>query len=586
MKYDFTSIMDRRGRDALAIDSVGHGHAPGAPREGFDVIPMWIADMNFPTIPTVPAAIIERAKHPVYGYFFPSDAYFNAIFRWQEQRHGVTGLTRENIGYENGVLGGVVSALNVFCSKGGNVLLHSPTYTGFTGALGNNGYNMILSPLVKDENGVWRMDFEDMERRIVENHIHAAVFCSPHNPTGRVWERWEVERFTELCAKHDVFIVSDEIWSDIVRPGVVHTPTQSVSEDAKNRTLALYAPSKTFNLAGLVGSYHIAYSPWIRDRMEKECSLSHYDSMNVLSMHALIAAYSPEGSEWADELCAVLAGNIDFACNYIKTRFDGVEVTKPEGTYILFADCTKWCEAHGKTIDDVERACWDVGVAVQDGRQFHGPCHIRMNLACPRATVDRAVDAMVRAMGPAAKPGTPRVQLGDTLPDAAVDTPFEAGLPLSQVVGGKPTMLVFLRYSGCPLCQLDMHELAAGYDAIRAAGGQAVVVLQSDPQKLAGELGGPAALPYTILCDPEKKLYERLAVWPAASQMELMGPGLMEKMAQVEARGIRHGDYEGDEMQLPAAFAVDGQLRVTWAHYGQGLADTPTPAEIAARLKA
>ncbi len=215
---------------------------------------------------------------------------------------------------------------------------------------------MILSPLVKDENGVWRMDFEDMERRIVENHIHAAVFCSPHNPTGRVWERWEVERFTELCAKHDVFIVSDEIWSDIVRPGVVHTPTQSVSEDAKNRTLALYAPSKTFNLAGLVGSYHIAYSPWIRDRMEKECSLSHYNSMNVLSMHALAAAYSPEGSEWTDELCAVIAGNIDFACNYIKTRFDGVEVTKSEGTYILFADCTKWCEAHGKTIDDVEKS--------------------------------------------------------------------------------------------------------------------------------------------------------------------------------------------------------------------------------------
>ena len=390
MKYDFTTVLDRTGADSIAANIDPWGVSP-APAQR---IPMWIADMNFPTIPTVPAAIIERAKHPVYGYFFPSDAYFNAIFRWQEQRHGVTGLTRENIGYENGVLGGVVSALNVFCSKGGNVLLHSPTYTGFTGALGNNGYNMILSPLVKDENGVWRMDFEDMERRIVENHIHAAVFCSPHNPTGRVWERWEVERFTELCAKHDVFIVSDEIWSDIVRPGVVHTPTQSVSEDAKNRTLALYAPSKTFNLAGLVGSYHIAYSPWIRDRMEKECSLSHYDSMNVLSMHALIAAYSPEGSEWADELCAVLAGNIDFACNYIKTRFDGVEVTKPEGTYILFADCTKWCEAHGKTIDDVERACWDVGVAVQDGRQFHGPCHIRMNLALPLSRVQEAFDRL------------------------------------------------------------------------------------------------------------------------------------------------------------------------------------------------
>ena len=394
MKYDFISIMDRRGKDALAIDGVGSGFAPDAPREGFDVIPMWVADMNFPTVPTVPAAIIERAAHPAYGYFNPSEAYIGAILRWQERRHGVTCLTRENLGYENGVLGGVVSALSIFCSRGDNVLLHTPTYVGFTHALRNNGYNMVLSPLVQDAAGVWRMDFDDMERRIVENRIHAAVFCSPHNPTGRVWERWEVERFTELCAKHGVYIISDEIWSDIVRPGVVHTPTQSVSEDAKNRTLALYAPSKTFNLAGLVGSYHIAYDPWILDRMKKASSLPHYNSMNVLSMHALAAAYSPEGEAWTDELCAVIAGNIDYACDFIRDRFGGVEVTKPEGTYMLFVDCTKWCETHGKTIDELEKACWDVGVAVQDGRQFHGPCHIRMNLALPLSRVQEAFDRL------------------------------------------------------------------------------------------------------------------------------------------------------------------------------------------------
>lgn len=394
MKYDFTSIMDRRGKDALAIDGVGSGFAPDAPREGFDVIPMWVADMNFPTVPAVPAAIIERAAHPAYGYFNPSEAYIGAILRWQERRHGVTCLTRENLGYENGVLGGVVSALSIFCSRGDNVLLHTPTYVGFTHALRDNGYNMVLSPLVQDAAGVWRMDFDDMERRIVENRIHAAVFCSPHNPTGRVWERWEVERFTELCAKHGVYIISDEIWSDIVHPGVVHTPTQSVSEDAKNRTLALYAPSKTFNLAGLVGSYHIAYDPWILDRMKKASSLPHYNSMNVLSMHALAAAYSPEGEAWTDELCAVIAGNIDYACDFIRDRFDGVEVTKPEGTYMLFADCTKWCETHGKTIDELEKACWDVGVAVQDGRQFHGPCHIRMNLALPLSRVQEAFDRL------------------------------------------------------------------------------------------------------------------------------------------------------------------------------------------------
>ena len=257
--------------------------------------------MNFPTVPTIPEAIIARARHPAYGYFSPTEEYFASIIRWHETRNGVTGLTKECIGYENGVLGGVVSALNIFCSRGDNVLLHSPTYIGFTHSLENNGYNIVHSPLVKDENNVWRMDFEDMEKKIVENRVHAAVFCSPHNPCGRVWERWELERAMELYKKHDVMVVSDEIWSDIILGGHRHIPTQSVSEDARSRTVAVYAPSKTFNLAGLVGSYHIIYNPVLRDRVEKEASLSHYNSMNVLSMHALLGAYRPEGYEWVDE---------------------------------------------------------------------------------------------------------------------------------------------------------------------------------------------------------------------------------------------------------------------------------------------
>ena len=156
MKYDFTSIIDRRGWDALAVESIGAvpgGRVPDAPREGFDAIPMWIADMNFATAPAIPAAIIERAKHPLYGYFEPREEYFSSIIGWQERRNGVTGLRKEHIGYENGVLGGVVSALNVLCSRGDKVLLHTPTYIGFTGALTNNGYKMVLSPLVRDAGG-------------------------------------------------------------------------------------------------------------------------------------------------------------------------------------------------------------------------------------------------------------------------------------------------------------------------------------------------------------------------------------------------------------------------------------------------
>ena len=451
MKYDFTSIMNRHGKDAIAVDSVGqmNGFAPEAPKPGFDVIPMWVADMNFPTVPTIQQAIIERAQHPAFGYFSATDEYYDSIIRWHQTRNGVTGLTKECIGYENGVLGGVISALTSFAAPGDAVLLHSPTYIGFTASVENNGYKIVHSPLVKDENGVWRMDFEDMDAKIKANHIHVAIFCSPHNPCGRVWERWELEKAMEVYRANDCLVISDEIWSDIILNGHKHIPTQSVSEDARSRTVALYAPSKTFNLAGLVGSYHIIYNPYLRDRVRAKSSKPHYNDMNVLSMHALIGAYKPEGYEWVEELretisgnvnfaCdyitqhfegvsvskphyndmnvlsmhaligaykpegyewveelrETISGNVNFACDYITQHFEGVSVSKPEGTYMLFLDCTDWCKAHGKTIAEVEKAGWNVGVAWQDGRMFHGPCAIRMNLALPLTRVQEAFERL------------------------------------------------------------------------------------------------------------------------------------------------------------------------------------------------
>ena len=397
MKYDFTSILERRGMDALAVDALGSGGtAPNAPKAGFDVIPMWIADMNFPTVPTIPAAIAGRLEHPAFGYFSPRQEYYDAILFWQHTRNGVDGLLPAHIGYANGVLGGLASALNVICARGDGVLLHTPTYIGFTNTLRGNGYQAVLSHLVPDSDGVWRMDYEDMEQKIVENRIHAAILCSPHNPCGRVWERWELERAVELFRKYGVYVISDEIWSDLILTGHRHIPTQSISEDARMRTIGLYAPSKTFNLAGLVGSYRIVYNQWLRDQMDKEAKLTQYNNMNVLSMYALIGAYRPEGAEWVDELCQVLTGNVDYACGYIASHFEGVTASRPEGTYMLFIDCTGWCRAHGKTIRQVEEAAWDVGVAVQDGQAFHGPCHLRMNLALPLSRVQEAFDRLDR----------------------------------------------------------------------------------------------------------------------------------------------------------------------------------------------
>ena len=394
MKYDFTSILDRKGKDAIAVDMVGAPGAPyPAPREGFDVIPMWVADMNFPVVPTIQEAMIQRAQQPTFGYFMPRQEYTQAIIDWQKDHNGAD-VTPENIGYENGVLGGVATALSVLCSKGDNVLVHSPTYVGFTGTLTNNGYHIVHSALVQDEQGVWRMDFADMEKKIVENKIHAAIFCSPHNPTGRVWERWEIEQAMELYRKHDVSVISDEIWSDIILSGNKHIATQSVSEDAKMRTVALYAPSKTFNLAGLVGSYHIIYNKRMNDRCLKESSLGHYNSMNVMSMHALIGAYGPEGNEWVKELNETITGNVDFACDYIAKHFEGVTVSRPQGTYMLFIDCAGWLKKTGKTMDELMKAGWDVGVVWQDGRAFHGQTHIRLNLALPLSRVQEAFERL------------------------------------------------------------------------------------------------------------------------------------------------------------------------------------------------
>lgn len=391
-KYDFESVIERKGMDALAVDMLPYEGVQV--REGFSAIPMWVADMNFNTVPTVAESMTERAKHMLYGYFLPRKEYYDRIMKWQNTRFGVEGLCQEYIGYENGVLGGVVSALNVLCSRGDSVLIHSPIYIGFTGSLENSGYHIVQSPLIRDAENVWRMDYGDMEEKIKSHHIHAAVFCSPHNPTGRVWEREEISRMLELFQKYDVYVISDEIWSDIILRGNRHIPTQTVSEDARMRTIALYAPSKTFNLAGLVGAYHVIYNTTLRDRMDKESSISHYNSMNLMSMYALIGAYQPQGYEWTEELCGVITENVEYACGYIRDHFDGIKVSKPQGTYMLFLDCREWCERNNKSLDDLLHSGVEVGVIWQDGRPFHMEYGIRMNLALPATLLREAFERL------------------------------------------------------------------------------------------------------------------------------------------------------------------------------------------------
>ena len=392
MKFDFTTVLDRRGKDSTAADIIPFKDFKVD--EGFDPIPMWIADMSFKAAPAVMDAIYKRMEMPNFGYFPLPKEYFESIIRWQQKRNGVDGLMPEHIGYENGVLGGVSSALQAFTAPGEKILVHSPTYVGFTHTFQDTGRVAVHSPLKRDEQGIWRMDYEDMDKKLQENDIHLAIFCSPHNPCGRVWERWEIEKALEVYAAHDCLVISDEIWSDIIMPGYKHIPTQSISEDARERTMAFYAPSKTFSLAGLVGSYHIIYNKYLRDRILRQSRLSHYNDCNVLSVHALIGGFSPEGEAWADEMIQVVNGNLQYACDFIRDNFPGVKVMRPQGTYMLFLDCGDFCRSHGISISQLQERGVRCGVIWQNGEDFLLPDSIRMNFALPRSLAEEAMERL------------------------------------------------------------------------------------------------------------------------------------------------------------------------------------------------
>ena len=392
MKYDFTTVLDRRGKDSTAADVIPFKDFQVD--EGFNPIPMWIADMSFKAAPAVMDAIYRRMEMPNFGYFPLPKEYFDSIIRWQQKRNSVEGLLPEHIGYENGVLGGVSSALQAFTAPGEEVLVHSPTYVGFTHTFQDTGRIAVHSPLKRDGEGIWRMDYEDMDRKIKEHNIHLAIFCSPHNPCGRVWERREIERAMEVYAANNCLVISDEIWSDIIMPGYKHIPTQSISEDARERTVAFYAPSKTFSLAGLVGSYHIIYNKYLRERVLRQSRLSHYNDPNVLSVHALIGGFSPEGEAWADEMIQVVKGNLDYACGFIRDNFPGVKVMRPQGTYMLFLDCGDFCRSRGISISQLQERGVRCGVIWQNGEDFMFPDSIRMNFALPRSLAEEAMERL------------------------------------------------------------------------------------------------------------------------------------------------------------------------------------------------
>lgn len=288
------------------------------------------------------------------------------------------------------MLGALSSAVEAFTVKGEGVLVQTPGYAKFREIIEMRGRRVVKNPLIWD-GATYRLDFEDMERKIVEEKIRLAVFCSPHNPTGRVWTREELETYAEICLRHGVFMVSDEIWADFSR-GEGHIPLHSVSEEAKNRTISFYSPTKTFNLAGLVISYGVVYDAELMRRFQAQSNLSHYNNCNALSMEASIAAYS-QGGEWVDALNCHIGKNTEYVYRFIQENMPGVRTWKAEGTYLMWLDFS----GLGLTADEVvSRCCSDAGVLLNDGRTCidDGDCCMRMNVAAPESYLREAMERL------------------------------------------------------------------------------------------------------------------------------------------------------------------------------------------------
>ena len=389
--YDFKTHMEREGHDALAYDVIPYEGA--VVKEGIKRIPMWVADMNFPVFEGIINNMEKRLHMPHFGYYNMSDEYYDGIINWHKERYG-SKILKEHIAYENGVIGCLASAISALTKEGDCILVHSPVYVGFIKTIENLNRKLILSPLKKDKDGIYRMDFLDMEEKIKDNNIKICLLCSPHNPTGRVWHKEELEEVTKLYAKYDCTVVCDEIWSDIVLKGNRHIPYYSVNNESFNRSICMYAPSKTFNLAGLIGAYHVIPNKEIREKVDKISVSTHYNYCNVLSMYALTGAYTKDGAMWVNELNETINKNVSLAYEFFKGELKDIEVSRPEGTYMLLVDCSKWCVNNNISFDELLKKGIYEGIIWNDGRAFHAGESIRLNLALPFDILEEALIRM------------------------------------------------------------------------------------------------------------------------------------------------------------------------------------------------
>ncbi|NLE33501.1 MAG: putative C-S lyase, partial [Bacteroidales bacterium] len=358
-----------------------------------DVIPMWLADMDFATPPFIIEALRERLDHDIFGYSFRPDSYFESFINWVEALHGWN-IRREWIEFSPGVVPALNICTHAYTSPGDEIIIQPPVYPPFYGAVSDHGRNLVFNPLTETAEG-YLMDFESL-RRVITPKTRMLILSNPHNPVGRVWTGDELSELAELCHDKGIIVLSDEIHSDLTLPGVKHVPLASVSEKAASVTLTCMAPSKTFNLAGLSTSSIIISDPVLMDKYRKTLVGLHLHLGNIFGNVASRAAYTG-GREWLEQMMKYVEGNVDLVMDFCRERLPLIRPLRPEATYMIWLDC-RAMDMSGAELNRffVEHA----GVGMNEGSRFGpgGEGFMRMNLACPRAMVRKALEQIENAI--------------------------------------------------------------------------------------------------------------------------------------------------------------------------------------------
>ena len=385
MKYNFDEIIPRRNTNSVKWDEAAQD----------DIIPLWVADMDFRVLPQITEALRQRVDHGVFGYTHVPDSYYESVIRWFKDRHGLQGVKPSDIIYTSGVVPAISAIVRGLTLPGDKVLVQTPVYNCFFSSIRNQGCLVEENHLVY-KNNTYVVDWDDFERKCADSRVRIFLLCNPHNPAGRVWKKEELQRMGEICQKHDVFVISDEIHCELVMPGNEYTPFASLSDGFLKNSATCVAPTKAFNIAGLQIANIIVKDRNKRERIDRAINIHEVCDVNPFGVIATEAAYTEEGAEWLRQLNTYLFANYQFLCDFFSKHFPSLEVVKLEGTYLVWVDCSSL----GKSSTEIVNTLYRHGVWMNDGVMYgeNQGAFIRINIACPRKILEEGLLRMEKAL--------------------------------------------------------------------------------------------------------------------------------------------------------------------------------------------